>query len=772
MALQTIGMSPKRIDAVPKVIGSTQFCADRHYPGLLHIKILRSPYAHALIESIDSSAAEAMPGVVLVLTGKDLPGPFGGVCCDQDPLARHKVRFAGEPVVAVVATSTKLAAKAVKAVEVTYKQLSHVLDPLEAMKEDAPVVHEDMASYVFAGFVSREKGNIFQHFKIRKGDSEAALAAADCVVEGDYYFPASIHCQLETHSATAIYRQDDSMEMIATTQAPFVVQGLIHELYHIPYNRIKVTAPLLGGGFGGKSDVTIEGLVACVAHSLPGRYVRLVLDREELFDGTTHGRNVKMHYRMGFSKDGTLVAMNGQAVQGSGAYADYAINIVTCMGYSGTGPYYVKDLTLDIYGVYSNTPPIGAMRGYGHPEVQLAVESLMDEAAAQLGISPADIRKKNLLYPGATNGIGQLISEHSGNVAECARVITEELDKSPLPENTPSEKFGRGITCYMKAPGMLTNAQSSAFIKLNADGTVTLSTGAVDMGQGMHTALGQIAAEALDIPFDKVNFLESVDTFISPYDWQTVASRQTWGVGNALVLAAEDLKQKLREEGSHVLGATPEEITVDGGFVCYGSQKIDWGAFATGINGDDGKALTKPIMGQGHFVPDYIEYTDPETGQGDGTADWTYGSIGVELSVNIKTGVVTLHRLLNAIDAGTIINPDIATDQVKAGMLLVLGSTLSENVVYDESTGAIRTKGFTDYKIPGIEDLPEETEVFFVQTPEVTGPYGAKGLGEHGTVGMAPAILNAIADATGVRFHDLPASPQRVLHALSEGGQQ
>lgn len=770
MGFQTVGSSPRRVDGVEKVTGCTLYTADMKFPNLLHIKVLRSPHAHARILAIDTSEAYGMPGVVKIVTGKDVPGPFGVAIQDQYPIAREKVRFVGEPVAVVVARSEKEARRALQKIQVAYAVLPFVLDPWEAKEISSPVLHEKLMEYHILPYVHREGHNTYQHFKIRKGQADTAMETADCVVEGEYCFPSVIHAQMEPHCAVARFGQDGSMLMHATTQAPFVVQSAISELLEIPYNKIRVVAPFLGGGFGGKSDITIEALVACVARLVPGRYVRLLLSREEMFCGVTHGRNASCRYRLGFDKAGKLLAMVGESALGSGGNADYAVNIITGMASAGTGPYSVEHLRLDVYGVYTNTPPIGATRGYGHPEAHLAVESLMDVAAKKLGMQPQEIRLKNLLRPGDKNGLGQVMHPSNGNVGECARIVSEKLYGAIKPQFPSHIAIGRGMAAYMKTPCMPTNAQSGAFIKINADGSVSMSTGAVDMGQGLHTALAQIGAEALGLPFEQVHFQYSVDTLISPYDWQTVASRSTWGAGNAVLLAAEDLKRKLREQGAKVFHVPADSVTAEAGTVRYGDRSIAWGQFATGLCGPDGIALTQPVMGVGYFVPEGIQNHDAETGQGNAAADWTFGCVGAEVAVDLRTGEITVLRLLNAIDAGTIINPRLATEQVTGAMLMAAGSALSETVVYDQKTGKVRNDTLVDYKIPGIEDIPCKTEVFFVQTPEESGPYGAKGIGEHGAVGTAPALLNAIYDATGLRFHTLPASADRIVTMHRGGG--
>ncbi|MDR1531464.1 MAG: xanthine dehydrogenase family protein molybdopterin-binding subunit [Clostridiales bacterium] len=763
MNLKIIGTSPDRLDAAAKTTGEALYTADMKFPNMLHMKVLRSPHAHARILGMDVTRAQKAPGVVRVVTGRDVPGPFGEAVRDQYPIARDKVRYAGEPVAVAVAADENTAAAALDLIRVDYEPLPFVLDPWEALNQTSPVIHEGLMEYKTAPFVMREGHNTYQHMKVRKGDAQTALAAADLVVEGEFRWPPNAHTQMETLCAVACYQRDKSLTIYATTQAPFIVQSTIAELLEIPPGRVRVVSPILGGGFGGKSDVTIEALVACVARFVPGRHACLTLTREEMFNGATHGRSAACRYQIGFRKDGRLTAIVGESVMASGGNADYAVNIITGMALAGAGPYRVDNVRLDVYGVYTNAPPIGAFRGYGHPEVHLALESLMDTAAEKLGIAPYTIRDYNLLRAGDANAIGQVMSPHSGNVAECAKLLSEKLSGQQLPQAVPHCRVGRGMAAYMKMPCMPSNAQSGAFIKLNPDGGVTISTGAVDMGQGLHTTLGQIVAERLGLPFSKISFNATVDTLISPYDWQTVASRSTWGAGNAMLLAADDLLRKLREQGAAYFGVSPDDVETAGGEIRAGERSLPWGKFAAGLRGPDGAALTRPVTGEGYFVPQGVVNPDPETGQGNAAPDWTMGCAGAEVSVDMRTGEITVLRLINVIDAGTIINPKNAAEQVSGAMLMSLGAALSETVIFDKKTGCVRNNSLVDYKIPGIEDVPGQVDVYFVETPEESGPYGAKGLGEHGIVGTAPAILNAIYNATGIRFHSLPVSADRLI---------
>jgi carbon-monoxide dehydrogenase large subunit len=398
----------------------------------------------------------------------------------------------------------------------------------------------------------------------------------------------------------------------------------------------------------------------------------------------------------------------------------------------------------------------------------MAIEVLMDKAARALDMRPYELRLKNLLAPGKVNAIGQRFDEHSGDVAQCTEKVVAALYDRPISDRGATVRVGRGIASFMKTPCMPANCQSGARIKLNADGTVGLSIGAVEMGQGSCTVLAQICAEALGLPTEKVSVLKEVDTFTTPYEWQTVASHSTWGSGNAILAAAEDLKAKLRESAAAYFGARPADIILQDGSALYNGESLGWGALSIGLRNPDGSALTGPVEGIGFFVPEGIQNPDPDGGQSNAAADWTVGCVGAEVGVDTGTGTLHVYRLLICLDAGTIINPQNAIEQVKSGMVLSIGSALTERLCFSEDRGHIRNASLTDYHIPGIEDMPESMEVMFVQTPEKSGPYGAKGLGEHGAVAVVPALLNAIEDATGLGFTTLPVTADKVLASLKE----
>jgi len=767
MNYNTIGKSIPRTDGPIKTTGGALYTADLNFPGMLYAKVLRSPYAHARILSMKTDAALSKEGVIAVVTGEDVPRRIGVAVTDQLPIAKEKIRYAGEPVAVVVAISEKAAWRALKFIEVEYEILPHVIYPQEAILPDAPLIHEDFNDYKLAPYVYPEDKNIYHHFKVRKGDYVSAFSEAYKVLEGDFWSPYLHHVQLEPHCAITYYSHDNSLTMYATTQAPFVVQQCISELLDIPLHHVEVNVGYLGGGFGGKSDVTIEPLMACVAKKVPGRFIKLLLTREEMYEGTSLGRGAYCRYKLGLSKDGRIIAFEAKNYLGSGGYSDYAINVVSGLGMAATGPYAIPNVKVDAYGVYTNTPPTGAFRGYGHPEVHLAMERMMDIAARSIGMNSSEFRLKNLLIEGKINGIGQRMTKASGNIELCTKKIIDELYSCPKPDKGAHIIVGRGIACYMKTPIMPSNVQSGAILKLNGDGTINLSLGAIEMGQGTHTALGQITAEALGIPFENIHVNQVVNTSCSPYEWQTVASHTTWGAGNAIIVAAENLKQKLKEASAAMWEINANEVEIINDYIKRRDtgETISWRDIAAGYKKTDGSGVTTHLIGEGYFVSKHVTNPNIETGQGNSAADWTFGSIGVELGVDIRTGEIYLYRLLNAIDAGRIINPKLAKDQVMGAMMMAVGGAISEKVIFGEK-GSIRNKNLVDYKTPGIEDIPDNIDVYFIETPEETGPYGARGIGEHGTVAVAPAILNALYDAVSIEFYQLPVTAEKIFYAL------
>ncbi len=793
---RVLGKSVPRLDALDKVTGAAKFVDDIQFgPTLLHAKILRSPHAHARILSVDTTAAAAVPGVRAVVCGRDCPHYIGLYLADRTIYATDRVRFVGEPVAGVAADTPEAAAAAVRLIKVEYEPLPGIFDPVTGAKShdnilhDAPsstdlwwqgqpcittktpgpVLHDHLGEYTCAPFIFPVPGtNISNHFKLRKGDTGRGFAAADVVVENVYTLPTIQHSQIEPHSAVAHVDRAGKVTLWASSQSPNAVRKLIATAFGLPMGKIRVITPYVGGGFGGKAGVTCEALVVPLAMRLPGHHVKLTLSREEVFQATFVRQGLVARLKTGAKKDGRLVAMEAELYWDGGAYTEYGVNITRSGGYCSSGPYEIPNIKTDSYCVYTNHPVGGPMRGFGMPEIHWGIEQQMDILAAELGIDPLAFRRLNALRDGSPAAFG-------GPMAGATLVDTIDAVAAKSgwgtpkpPASSPRKLRGRGMACMFKAPSMPPNAQSSAVLKFNEDGTVHILTTAMEIGQGSLTALAQIAAEELGIPFESIT-VTLPDTDYTPYEWQTVASRISYSAGNAVLAAAKDAKQQLLAVAAQVLAVPAEDLAIADGQIyvtAAPARKIAVKDIAMGYLLPEG-AIGGPVIGRGAFIPAGITGLDRETGQGDCPAPfWTYGTQIADIEVDVKTGEITVLKVTAAYEIGKIINPAMAKGQVQGGIVQGLGSALYEHLVLRE--GKPLNNDFVDYKIPTATDTPEMDVILLETSPQADGPFGVKGIAEPTMVPTAPAIANAVYDAIGVRIKDLPLTAEKVLAALKQ----
>ncbi len=761
-----------RQDGPDKVTGSAQFLDDLRFPGLLHAAVHRSPHAHARVLDVRTAGAEAVDGVWATVTGEQVDQRIGEAIRDHRVIARGKVRFVGEPVAVVLGRDRLAAVRGAEAVQVDYQPLPAVFDVDEAQAADAPLIHEELGSYAIRPtFHPRPGTNVYHAYRARRGDVPAAMAAADHVVEGVYDFPHIAHVQLEPHGAVALWRNRDQLTVWCSAQSPHLVRHVLADQFGLPLTAVQVIVPYLGGGFGGKSDTTLEPLVAAAARQVIGRPVRLVLSREEMFYGSVLGRGCRARIRSGHDAEGRLLAETVTLSFSCGAYGEYGINVVEGAGHVALGTYRVPAFEVESRAVYTNTPFIGAFRGYGHPEVHWAMERHMDHVADRLGLDPAELRRRNLLRTGDRHATGQVVEADNGDLGGCLEVLADRLADADLAPSGPRRARGAALCPLMKAPVMATNASSTATLRLNADGTVDLAVSGTEMGQGSWTALAQIAAEALAVEPHRVHTARAIDTTTSPYEWQTVGSTSTWKVGRAIRAAAEDLLVRLRTNAALKLRVSPDLLGYDGHHLWDlddPDHRVPVTAVALNAVHDDGRAEGGPAAGYGTFTPHGITWPDDE-GRGNLAGEWTVGCQGAVVEVDLDTGELDVLQLITAIDVGTVVNPDLARGQIVGAMVQGMGSALMEQVVYG-ADGVLRNAGLTDYKIPTPEDLRDtKLDVEFLTTPFPHGPFGARCLGEHAIVSVPPAIANAVRQAIGCHIDRLPLTPDAILAALSEG---
>jgi CO/xanthine dehydrogenase Mo-binding subunit len=767
-----IGESIPRLDAAEKVTGAAKFTDDLQFgPGLLYGRLVRSPHAHALVKRIDATKALALPGVKAIVTGADTPSHIGLYLKDRQIFCTDRARYIGEPVAGVIATDEETAEQACRLVEVDYELLPAVFDPEEAAKPDAPILHPDLDKYEVANFIFPKAGtNISNHFKIRKGDIETAWTKCDVIVESKFHVPQIQHVPIEPHIAVAQAEQGGKIILWASSQSPFAQRNLIAKALHMSQSDLRVVAPYIGGGFGSKAGVSMEACAVVMAQKVPGRPVKLRMTREEEFSCTFVRQGLVAHIKMGATKAGRIVAMKTEYYWDAGAYTEYGVNIARGGGYSSTGPYEIPNVWTDSYCAYTNHPVGGPMRGFGMPEIHWGIEQTIDMVAEKIGMDSREFRLKNCLKTGSQVVTGWTM--HPTGLTECIEKATAAINwRKNEPASAPNKKRGKGLAIMWKAPAMPANAGSSAYVRLNEDATVTVGIGGQELGQGTFTVMAQMAAAALGVPVEWIRIATPVDTQYSPYEWQTVASRLTWSMGNAVVAAARQARKQILDLVAEHWNQNVTDLDIkEGSVISYKTEESlplkDMVVYGLPKEGDRGWR-GGPVLGRGDFMPTYVTGLDPETGQGPrSVVHYTVGCQAVELEVDTDTGQIEILRVAAAYDVGRAINPDQVRAQIEGGVVQGASTALFEKLHLKD--GKVLNSSFVDYRIATAADVSYEIIPIIVEVPQDDGPWGARGVGEHSMVPTAPAIANAVYNAVGVRIRDLPLSAERIFMAMKD----
>ncbi|MGA2461964.1 MAG: xanthine dehydrogenase family protein molybdopterin-binding subunit [Candidatus Bathyarchaeia archaeon] len=746
----TIGKSVPRIDALEKVTGRAMYIDDLKFSDVLYGKILRSPHAHAKIKRIDTSKAEALLGVRAVVTGKDAPFRGGEAIRDQPFLAVGKVRCVGEVVAAVAADTKEIAEHAIGLIVVEYEPLAAVLDVMEAVKPSAPLIHEEMHAYAHMPVVTVvPHTNICAKFEFKQGDVEKGFRESDYVFEDTFRFPTGHHCQIEPFGAVAQVSVNGKITIWVANDAPHRLRKDIADAMGIPFENLRVICPpFMGGGFGGKGGLKVETVCIALAMHTNGRPVKIILDREEVFMASLMKHAAVATVKTGVKKDGKIVATHAKLYYDTGAYAEKGPTVTLHGCESGVGPYKVPNTLVEGYTVYTNNPVAGALRGYGLPQSSWAHESMIDMIADKLGIDQIEMRLKNALEEGSINPTrGDILT--SVGLKECITKAAEAIEwNKPRPLNR-----GVGIACEYKATK--TPSGSSAFVKVEQDGSASVITSAVEVGQGIKTILAQIASEELGIPMDRV-IVTSPDTDYTPWDASTTASRATFHMGNAVRNAAKDAKVQILALAAAALSVSAEDLEVSNGEIRLkgGDKKM---TVAEAIRGKWKSGLT--VLGRGTYYPE-IKGTMFSAR----SIFYMYAAQAVDLEVDPETGKIKVHKVAAAHDVGKALNPMAVEGQIEGGVVQGLGTGLWEEVLYDEN-GKMLNPNFRDYRVPTAVDAPEIIPIIVEATHE-EGPFGAKGIGEMTLVSTPTAVGNAIYNATGIRLKELPATPERLLKYL------
>ena len=753
---QAVGRPVARYDAWDKALANIKYADDYVLPGMLHAKVLRSKHPAANIISIDTSEARKLPGVAAVLTAKDVPhnetltrfgqthsvGGFEGL---YRVLADKKVRFMGEAVALVAAETLAIAEKALKLIRVEYEPLPGVFDPAEAMKPDAYKVGE-------------EKSNVICHYKVRKGDVESGFARAHVIVEHTYSVPPQDHAYIEPESGIAWIDEGGIITIRASTQ---VIEHFreIAEVMGVPHNKIRVIGTMIGGGFGGKEDITVETYVALLTWKTQ-KPVKLTFTREESIICHSKRHAYRMKYRTGADRDGKLVALEAELVSDAGAYVYLSPWVLLYSTVGATGPYDIPNVKVDSYTVLTNNTIASAFRGFGVPQVCFCYESQMDELAQRLGLTPLEIRKRNYLSQGMALATGAVL-EHAVALPETAEKALAALGEKSKPRS-PYEKIGRGIASAMTSYGRMgfLHDTSRSYVSIELDGSVTVRCGVQDVGGGQAASLGQIAAEVLGVRVEDTSVF-AADTALTPLAGTTTATRQLYMSGNATLKAAREIRKNLLEKAAEVLGAKAEELDLRGGkaIVTNSPERNILLKDLVKLCASDGISLFSAAQ----FNAPFRKMIDFETGQGAVFPDYTFGTHGAEVAVDVETGRIQVLKLVVCMDAGRSINPLSVEGQLEGGTIQGLGYALTENTVLEK--GITLSPSFSEYLIPTSQDVVDVQDII-LESGGGIGPFGAKGVGEPSLTSMAPAVANAVADALGERIFDLPLSPERVLKAI------
>ena len=755
-----IGEKRPVLDSMLKVSGRIGYTIDVELPGMLHVAILRSSEPHARLVSVDASAAEKIPGVMATLTRDDFAPlgvreAFGPVFRDQPVLATDRVRYVGEPVAAVAATDRRTAEEALFAIEVEYESLPAVFTPRDALEPEAPILHsfDDSRAPGYADIIVQgQEGNVCNKFQLRKGRGLDGFDEADRVFEHEFSSPGVQHVSMEPHAAVAQW-QGDRLVVTTCTQTPYAVRDALAHMFDLPTSRVRVVVPPLGGGFGGKTYAKVEPLAAVLALKTQ-RPVKVVLSREEEFV-TNRKHAVQLRLRTGVRDDGTIVAREVQALFNAGAYTDISPRLIKNGGYGAVGPYRIPHVHVDSYAVYTNLPSSGAFRGYGVSQGAWAYESQMDIIAAELGIDAVELRQRNLLVEGDTFATGEpLHGVRFGEVLDDALALHRD-PKPATTEDHPRRAVGRGCAVIIKST--ITPSTSEASVKLDTDGSLQVLTSTVEMGQGAHTALAQIAAGQLGVPTTSVHVV-GPDTDTTPFDTTTSSSRSTSSMGFAVNEAMIDIRDELLRLAADQMETTIDDLEVRDGQVAVRGTDVQKSIGAVVTDSRRGTLTANgTFMSEGGL--------DAATGQGIASDHWHQGAVAAEVEVDTATGKIHLRRLRASVYAGTVVNPVNARMQIQGSVQFGISQALYEQILHED--GHPVNSNLSEYALAGLGDLPDELEISLI---EDTGSDEIHGLGETALPPVMPAISNAVADAIGVRILDLPLTAERVLAAINAKG--
>ncbi len=758
-----VGKPMQRVDGVAKVTGKARYTDDFSMPGMRVAKFLRSSIAHGRVVSIDIGQASGLPGVDGVFTFKDIPktvfataghpfsmDPGHADVADRQLLTDH-IRYQGDEIAVVVAENELTARKALALIKVEYETYKPLVRMDDVLADDAPEIHK------------RTRNIVKEHAYVAGGDWQQAKEESDHLIDGCYETQVVQHCHLENHTAYAYMDDLEHIVIVTSTQIPHIVRRIVGQALELPLSQIRVIKPYVGGGFGNKQDVVLEPMVAFLTLKLGGVPIKLRLDREECMVGTRVRHPFRVKLQVGVQKDGTVKLINFDALSNTGAYASHGHSIAAAAAAKAHYMYPRAVYRCQARTIYGNFPAAGAMRGYGSPQMTYAVDCAMEDAARTLGMDSVEFRLKNAVRPGDMNQIGKRPIMSPG-LMECIEKGKQLIDWEKKRADWPASQSGPvrrglGMACFSYLSGTypVCVEAAGAHLVLNQDGSVHLRVGATEIGQGSDTAFAQMAAETLGIPFAGVHLVSTQDTDVTPFDTGAYASRQTYVGGQAVMRTAQQLKEKILDYVGLITGMNPQDLDIlDGNIVVARTP-------ATAVMSLQDVALDAYYdKNRGGQITAEVSYKTRTNAP-------SFGCTFVDLEVDVPMCRVRIDEIFNVHDCGVVINPLNAEGQVHGGMAMGIGAGLFEVLMIDPDSGRIYNNNMLDYKVPTIMDIPDLMAAF-VETYEPTHPYGSKSLGEPPVLSPAPAIRNAILDATGVAINELPLNPKTLFKHFKETG--
>ncbi|VTU15247.1 Xanthine dehydrogenase molybdenum-binding subunit [Variovorax sp. SRS16] len=751
-AHKVIGHSVKRRDLLDKVTGQAVYAGDLTLPGMLHGKMLRSKIAHARVVRIDASKALALPGVKAVLTHENVPRvlhygsphPRSASCTKDQYIFDTKVRYWGEGVAVVAAITEEIAEEALDLIEVEYEPLPAVFTVQDAMQPGAPLLHD----------VGPGGNLVLPPVIVKRGDIERGFAEADFVIEGEFELGRPTASYMEPNICVCQWDSNDKLTCWVSTQTAFMVRGALAEVLGVPLHRVRVLVDHMGGGFGAKQDLFQHEFLCALLARETRRPVRMEFTRKETFLGGRSRHPASIWLKQGFRNDGTITARKARVIYNSGAYGSHGPGVTTVGTNALSSLYRCDNVELEGLCVYTNNPIAGAFRGYGVVQTYYALDIQMDEAAARLGMDPAQLKLQNVVREGDIAPSGHPVVGHG--LPDCvvrgmAEVDWEAQRRRPRDTSGPLRR-GWGIGCEMHGssayPGI--KEQGNAIVKMNEDGTAALLTGAAGLGTGAHTALAQIVAEELHLPFEDVSVVHG-DTDVVPWDIGAFASHTTYLVGRAAQMAAAEVRQQVMQQAAIRLEAEPNALTWLDGRIVLREDPLRGLTVREAVSPTRG-IPSAHIIGHGSYMP---------------TKSYSFAAHFVEVAVDIETGQVHVLQVVPVHEFGKVIHPVAASGQIEGGIQQGIGHTLTEDYLVDTTTGRSLNASLVDYKMPLSMDMPPIRTIMLETAPDPGGPFGAKGVGEDPIVAIGPAIASAIYDAIGVRFRCYPITPEKVLQALA-----